>query len=197
MREDPVGQRMTEWETEQEDEAEEWGKPEKWGRFVTTAVTLFILISFLGVILITFYNQFTGRQTLPPQLPLVAFLQVDTTGTWQLFATDAPKGKTVRQLTQEMGNVLEFAVSSPGTAVAYAVARGDGGTELKLFAWNGREAEHHHTLLECPQATCTRLVWHPDGRRLIYERRSGNVPRLWWLDTQQERRSRCWKMRQR
>lgn len=172
---------MVEWESELE---EETGKPGKWGRVIITAVTLLILVSFLGVILITFYNQFTGRQTLPPRLPQIAFLREDTGGVWQLFVSNAPTGERVNQLTTEPGDVLNFAVSPTGTAVAYATQNEDGSTTLKLFDWNGRAASNVRPLLTCADAVCGQMVWHPDGRRLIYERREGNTPRLWWLDTQ-------------
>lgn len=172
---------MAEWES---DEIEETGKPGKWGRVITTAVTLLILVSFLGVILVTFYNQFTGRQTLPPRLPQIAFLREDTGGVWQLFVSNAPTGERVNQLTTEPGDVLNFAVSPTGTAVAYATQNEDGSTTLKLFDWNGRATSNTRPLLTCNDAVCGPLVWHPDGRRLIYERREGNTPRLWWLDTQ-------------
>lgn len=172
---------MAEWESE---EVEETGKPGKWGRVITTAVTLLIFVSFLGVILITFYNQFTGRQTLPPRLPQVAFLREDTSGVWQLFVSNTPAGERVNQLTTEPEDVLDFAVSPTGTAVAYATQNADGGTTLKLLDWNGRTASNIRTLLTCVDAVCGQMVWHPDGRRLIYERREGNTPRLWWLDTQ-------------
>jgi TolB protein len=172
---------MSEQEADELDEPDEAGK----GRQVmTTAVILLILVSFLGVIFITFYNQFTGQQTLPPQLPPVAFLREAAAGTWQLFVTNAPVGDTVTQLTEETSDVLEFAVSPSGEVIAIVVARTDGGTDLKLLDWNGRTANHSRTLLECPAQNCGRLAWHPDGRRLIYERRQGNTPTLWWLDAQ-------------
>lgn len=165
-------------------EAEEDGdEPGRGTRPLTTAVTLLILTSFIGVILITFYNQFTGRQTLPADLPRVAFLAEDADGVWQLFATEAFTEEPATQLTTEANDVLEFAVSPTGTAVAYVTTRPDGGTDLKLLDWNGRAAANHHLLFDCLDDTCGRLVWHPDGRRLIYERRQSNTPRLWWLDT--------------
>jgi TolB protein len=172
---------MAEWDS---DELDEPDGPGKGRRVWTTAVTLLILCSFLGVILITFYNQFTGQQTLPPQLPPVAFLREDRTGTWQLFMTAAPGGNTGTQLTQEATDVLELAVSPTGDLIATVVARDDGGTDLKLLDWNGRTINNPRLLLQCPAESCGRLVWHPDGRRLIYERRQGNTPTLWWLDTE-------------
>jgi TolB protein len=172
---------MAEWES---DEVEETGKPGKWGRAITTAVTLLILVSFLGVILVTFYNQFTGRQTLPPRLPPIAFLREDANGVWQLFLTNAPTGEKVTPLTFETEDVLHFAVSPTHTAVAYTIKNSDDSSTIKLFDWNGRAADNHREMLTCTEAICGPLVWHPDGRRLIYERREGNTPRLWWLDTQ-------------
>jgi len=171
---------MTEWESEAE---EETGQTGKWGRVITTAVTLLILVSFLGVILITFINQFTGRQTLPPQLPQIAFLQEDANGIWQLVVSNAPSGDKIVPLTTETTDISTFAVSPLGTAVAYTKANADGSTEIKLLDWDGRAASNIRSIYHCP-AACRQLVWHPDGRRLIYEQREGSSPQLWWLDTQ-------------
>lgn len=172
---------MANWEL---DGSEKAGEPGRWRRGWRTAVTLLILFSFLGVIFAAFYNQFAGRQTQPPQLPPVAFLREDAGGVWQLFTTAAPAGSDVTQITEETGDVLEFAVSPGGTAVAYVVSRADGGADIKLLPWPNRRAGSPLSLIECPAQSCGRLAWHPDDRRLIYERRAGNTPRLWWLDTQ-------------
>ncbi|MCP4363551.1 MAG: hypothetical protein GY796_36595 [Chloroflexi bacterium] len=175
---------MEEWQSDTLEDEATLGQPGKVGRVVITAVTLLILISFLGVILLTFYNQFSGRATLSANFPSVAFLDQDELGTYQLYMTDVFNDKAAAQLTQESDDLLEFAVSPMGTAVTYIVQGEDGGTEIKLFDWHGRTAANQRTLLTCPQTMCERLVWHPDGRRLIYERRKNNTPRLWWLDIQ-------------
>lgn len=158
----------------------------KWSRVVVTAVTLLILASFLGVILITAYNQISGRSTLPAQLPPIAFIQPDTQGILQIVTADPEPNASPTFLTSETSAVLEFAVSPDGTAVAYVVANGENSTLINLLDWNGRRAANHRTLLNCPAEQCVRLVWHPDGRRLAYERRTPieNTPTLWWLDTQ-------------
>lgn len=165
-------------ENDDRSEAESRG-PRIW----QTAVTLLILISFLGVILLTFYNQVTGRQTAPLALPQVAYLDQDANGVSQLAVT-AARGGTPRFLTSEAGNVTGFAVSPRGTAVAYTTEHPDGTTAVKLLGWNGRAAGSHRPLHTCRQARCGPLVWHPDGRRLVIEKWQGNTPRLWWLDTQ-------------
>ncbi len=175
---------MADWQTEWVDEGDQRLHIDRRRQVVITAVTLLILLSFLGGIFITFYTQVTGQQTLSLALPPVAFLRADAEGTWQLFVADAPDSQAADQLTQETGDVLEFAVSPKGTAVAYITGRPDGGTDVKLLDWHGRQARSHRLLLACPAVTCSRLVWHPDGRRLIIERREGNTPRLWWVDTQ-------------
>lgn len=174
------------WNEEQDplaenDQIEEDGRA--W-RIVQTAVTLLILTCFLGVILVTFYNQFTGRQTMPANLPHVAFMNWDEAGILQLYAIDPFAAADLRQLTFETGDVVEFAVSPQGTAVAYVTELGAGETAVKLLDWNRQQAANHRTILECAAESCSRLVWHPDGRRLVLERRDAAGARLWWLDTQ-------------
>ena len=71
--------------------------------------------------------------------------------------------------------------------LAYSALREDGGSDLYQLplADQGQAT----LLLACPEAACTGPVWSPDGRRLVYERRSmpqagapPGPPRLWWLD---------------
>lgn len=152
-------------------------------RVLQTAVILLILFSFVGVILITFYNQFTGRQTLPAALPDVAYLAEDEDGVYQIFRQPAFEPEKRTQLTFEAHDVYEFAVSPDGTAVAYVTELATNGLEIKLFKWDGRQASGHRTVFECPNESCNRLVWHPDGRRLVIERRTGTDTKLYWLDS--------------
>lgn len=103
----------------------------------------------------------------------------------QLFAI-ASDGSNRTQLTQEPLNVLDYAIAPDGQTIAYTATRDDGGSDLWLIDAVGT---NRRVLLACPEGACSQPVWSPDGRRLIYERRTYSQPgapvgppRLWWLD---------------
>ncbi len=107
--------------------------------------------------------------------PSVLYLGWDEQDRIQLYRIeredDAPE-----QLTAETAVILNFAPSPDGQQIAYATDSG-----LWLMDENGRS---HHAILPCPNAQCDQIVWHPDNRRLLYERReTGKPPQLWWLDS--------------
>ncbi|MFQ5434309.1 MAG: hypothetical protein ACE5FD_05480 [Anaerolineae bacterium] len=71
---------------------------------------------------------------------------------------------------------------SPNGRTLLTATQTSNGTEIWQMDSNGRSP---HVLLSCEDAQCDHLVWHPDGRRLLYERRelaTPNLPHLWWLD---------------
>ena len=85
-------------------------------------------------------------------------------------------------VTQETREVVFFAVSPRGE-LAYVLQASGTDTAVYIVDSRGRNRQH---LLTCPLAICDQLVWHPDGRRLVYERRdlaAMGSPQLWWLDT--------------
>lgn len=104
----------------------------------------------------------------------IFYLNHDADGVVQLYQTD---GNTTlsTQLTDSQSDLLHVAISPDGATVAYTEANG-----IWLMDSNGRSPDR---ALDCPQVTCSQLTWHPDGRRLLYERMEGNFPRLYWLDT--------------
>jgi Tol biopolymer transport system component len=119
--------------------------------------------------------------------PAILFIRPDNEGPDQLFIADPAGNIPTRQLTQVTTDILDFSPAPDGTQIAYtALVSQTAAADIWLMNDNGRG---QRKLLACPDAACTRPVWHPDGRRLIYERRSiptpgappGN-PRLWWLD---------------
>ncbi|MFZ0544245.1 MAG: Ig-like domain-containing protein [Candidatus Promineifilaceae bacterium] len=104
---------------------------------------------------------------------------------YQLFAV-SPDGGTPTALTFPPDDVLDFAVSPNGASIAYSSYRQDGGSDLYLIDSDGKNRQQ---LLDCAQGACSNPSWDPNGRRLIYERRTirteGSAPgppRLWWLD---------------
>jgi Tol biopolymer transport system component len=122
--------------------------------------------------------------------PRILFIQPDPEGPDQLFVADQDGRQPPTQLSQTNASVLDFAVAPDSSRIAYTVLTNDqqmsGTADLWLMNADGSE---QHMMLACPEAMCSRPVWTPDGRRLVYERREilnpgappGN-PRLWWLD---------------
>ena len=105
----------------------------------------------------------------------------------QLY-TIQPDGRNQTRLTNEPRGVLDFAVSPDGTRLVYSATNENNGADLWMMDEYGR---HRRQLLACPDAACTQMVWSPDGRRLVYERRTLSAPdappgppRLWWLDSE-------------
>ncbi|HEX6385035.1 MAG TPA: hypothetical protein VF177_10225 [Anaerolineae bacterium] len=130
-----------------------------------------------------------GRESffgsLRESAPRVLYLGWDEQDHTQIFVVGLG-GKAPAQLTQEASDVLNFALSPDGETIAYAARVDDSNTTLALIDTNGG---NRRQLLACSRAICTELVWAPDGRRLIFERRdvtgseaTGGLPRLWWLD---------------
>ena len=71
--------------------------------------------------------------------------------------------------------------------MAYAVNLPDGSSQIKLLTLRNGRVGQPQTSLTCADADCAQPVWHPDGRRLLYERRvppNFSRPQLWWLDTE-------------
>lgn len=120
--------------------------------------------------------------------PRILYLSWDDADRLQLFLTDQA-GASVMQVTEAPADVVDFAVAPGGERVAFVVQFEDGHSELWQTAVNGR-FRSPSLLLACPQANCRHLTWHPDGRRLLYERRdvlaNGDLgsPTLYWLDAE-------------
>lgn len=116
-----------------------------------------------------------GCQFTQDRLPPILYLNWDENGRIQLYQTQTD-GNPV-QLTQSEQDILNFAPSPNGSQIAYST-----GAELWLMMSNGRSSRR---LLTCTPAQCDQIVWHPDGRRLLYERTGPDEPtRLWWLDSE-------------
>lgn len=114
------------------------------------------------------------------------YLSWDGQDVVQLFRLDLEGGEPV-QLTESAGGVTSFALSAGGARIGYSAGDGAGGSQVRLIGAGG---SGERQLAACPRAICSGLVWHPDGRRLVYERRAyrgdgtlSGEPALYWLDT--------------
>ena len=115
----------------------------------------------------------------------ILYLAEDEKGLLQLFLTKPPSWQP-RQLTNEDADVLSFAPSPNGRQIAYSVTFPIGSSQIHLLDLASGVAEPAQVALICDSADASQPVWHPDGRRLLYERRKPpnyNLPQLWWLDT--------------
>ncbi|GJM41905.1 MAG: hypothetical protein DHS20C20_21870 [Ardenticatenaceae bacterium] len=142
----------------------------------------------IGVLLLMLFTFLGGSYALlqPPRtshsLPPILFLAEDENGLYQLFRANSPSWQ-LTQLTQETAVLLNYAPSPNGNQISFVITQPDGSSQIKLMPFNSTP----ETKLTCLNAECAQLVWHPDGRRLLYERREPpnfNRPQLWWLDTQ-------------
>ncbi|MAT96131.1 MAG: hypothetical protein CL608_03225 [Anaerolineaceae bacterium] len=142
---------------------------------------LLMLLAFLAASY-AFLQPARPESALPP----VLYLAEDDAGRLQLHLANAPDWQP-GQLTNETAVILSYAPAPDGSQIAYATILPDGSSQLKLLPLNNDTAATPETLLTCENAECSQPVWHPDGRRLLYERREPpnfSRPQLWWLDTQ-------------
>ena len=117
--------------------------------------------------------------------PQVLYVTLDDNDKDQLFLTSAD-GSDNSVLTSEPFGISDYSVAPNGTSVVFAALREDQGSDLwALDVTSGEKS----LLLDCPGAVCNQAVWHPDGRRIVYERRNfitddsaPGPPRLWWLN---------------
>lgn len=146
------------------------------------ALLLLILLALLAAAY-TFFRQ--PKQTASA-LPPVLYLAEDNAELLQLHLANPPEWQPT-QLTQETAEIISYAAAPDGSQIAYTVNLPDGSSQLKLLPLNNGAAGQPQTRLTCESAECAQLVWHPDGRRLLYERREPpnfSRPQLWWLDAQ-------------
>ncbi len=119
-------------------------------------------------------------------LPDVLFLNEDAAGVAQLYRQQASSSEPeqVTTIAADEPGIAFFRLSPDTTAVVYATEPLPGGSELRLI---DLESGKDSLLLACPEAACSEIVWAPDSRRLVYERRdrsqaAAGAPALWWLD---------------
>jgi Tol biopolymer transport system component len=118
--------------------------------------------------------------------PRILYLALDEAGRSQLFVSNTA-GSEISQLTTAESDVIDYALSPDSRQIVYTVRQRPQGDEIWLMDSNGRSSQ---SLLTCPDSQCSQPVWHPDSRRLLYERRvftgamgAPGAPQLWWLDS--------------
>lgn len=118
--------------------------------------------------------------------PRLLYIAWDEARSGNQLVAILPDGRGQTQLTQEAFNVLDYTIAPDGQTIAYTATRADSGSDLWLIDADGN---NRRPLLACPEGACSQVAWSPDGRRLIYERRTYlqpdapvGPPRLWWLD---------------
>lgn len=131
-----------------------------------------------------------GRLVLRPvnwnfttRAPQILYMSWNEENYYQLYKVD-PEGGPVTPLTFPPDDLLDFKVSPDGAMIAYSSYRDDGGSDLYLIDSDG---DNRRQILNCAEGACSNPSWEPNGRRLIYERRTFTTgapgpPRLWWLD---------------
>lgn len=145
--------------------------------------------ALLLTLLLTWWQQGTNLPTFAesenPRILYLGWAEGEDSN--QLYVIN-PDGSGQKRLTDEPLGVSDFAVSPDGTMIAYSAMNEDGSVDLWQMDAAGNRRKQ---LLACPEAACSQAEWAPDGRRLVYERRTIPVlgappgtPRLWWLDTQ-------------
>ncbi len=117
--------------------------------------------------------------------PRLLYVAPDANEKEQLYLID-PTGGEPTQLTDEPFGITSYSPAPDGATIAYSARREDQGSDLWAVTPDGGD---RFPLLACPEAVCERVVWTPDGRRFVYERRNFIIPgaapgppRLWWFN---------------
>ena len=112
----------------------------------------------------------------------IVFLDYDAQQIAQIY-TLTLGSEQAEPLTTSATDILEYAISRDGAQIAFVTKEGNGGNSIWIMDSDGSSQEK---IRNCPTATCNRLEWHPDGQRLLYEKRpfsTPNLPTIWWVDT--------------
>jgi len=110
---------------------------------------------------------------------------------YQIYIAEIDVPENARPLTDVPGGVYDFTVSSDGLQLVYSAATAPGEPH-ELFLLDLASAAHHQ-LSQCAleDADCTRPVWRPGRRQLVYERVelnrqlaevSASPTRIWLMD---------------
>ena len=123
--------------------------------------------------------------TFDLQQASVIYTALDDNNRYQLFIVPASGGQ-VEQITEEEKGIWNYAVSPNRSTVIYATPDEVNGT--RLWQLIPATAERNQ-LLDCPDASCSDIVWRPDGLGILYSRleygagsNASGIPSIWWLD---------------
>lgn len=103
----------------------------------------------------------------------------------QFFLANVDRRANPVLLSAENENVIEFAISPDQMNVVYITQSEN--VENKIWLAHIESVERR-VLSNCENAICSRPVWSPDGRRIVYEQTSlsgdnlTGLATLWWLD---------------
>ena len=109
------------------------------------------------------------------------YLDYDTNQIAQIFTLTIGESEA-DQLTNSPTDILEYALTKDGSQIAFVVKEGNGGQSIWVMNTNGKSQQK---IRNCPTSTCNRLEWHPDGQRVLYEKRPFSAqtrPTIWWID---------------
>ena len=128
--------------------------------------------------------KFTSAAAQPEQTASLLYLLPDSQGKLQLMRLPLTGGAAI-PYTHEPDGLAGYALSPDHSMILYLVFDDNAQTTLHTIHADGTQP---HLILDCKQAQCGAPVWHPDGRRLVYQRAEPagetGLPRfsLWWLD---------------
>jgi ABC-type nickel/cobalt efflux system permease component RcnA/Tol biopolymer transport system component len=124
----------------------------------------------------------TGISLFDQRRVRVIYTALDEQHRYQQFIIPALGGEP-QQITKENEGIWDYALAPDYTALIYAIPDGMSGSQL--WQWNPVTGERTQ-LLACPEASCSGIVWFPDGRGILYGRlesdTSAGIVSIWWLD---------------
>ena len=146
-----------------------------------------LVVSALGVgLTVNAVNAltFTSAAALPGQVASLLYLLPDSQAKLQLMRQPLTGGAAI-PITHEPDGLAGYALSPDHSTILYLVFDANGQTSMHTILSDGTGAR---MVLDCKDAQCGAPVWHPDGRKLVYQRADyageSGLPRfsLWWLD---------------
>ncbi len=125
-----------------------------------------------------------GQSAAPVDNASLLYLLPDSAGKLQLMRLPLT-GSAAIPYTHEPDGLAGYTLSPDHSTILYLVFDDNAQTTIHTIHADGTQPR---LVLDCKQAQCGAPVWHPDGRRLVYQRAEPTgetgLPRfsLWWLD---------------
>jgi nickel/cobalt transporter (NicO) family protein len=124
----------------------------------------------------------------PPQFNIrnssILFTAMDVTYQYQLFKYDISNANTL-QLANNDGGIWDFSLSPDNQHIIYSIPDEYNGS---LFVEIDLESNNEKEILNCSNAYCANIEWHPDGQYFLYSRldnatyNSLGISSIWWFD---------------